>query len=362
MARPRWRISQWQPTHAPMRVRIVCQIRGSMLGRDDSGSGGSMRRSKILSGIVALIPAFLLVMSHLSLGAAKADECRIKPDSAAPAGMHWYYRVDRTNNRHCWYLHAQGMPVHSPVNATARNQDIQNDTVDEQVAKTPDELVAQTPLVIETPQPAYESSDSAADRPPDFTGRWVDLPKSVDLNAHELVAASNGYAPEQGAANTQQQLAPAWPGVAAVNGEVRQNSPAGTSFGSISLVGAAVLALLLISEALLRLVRTSGWCLLRRQLRAGSYPPKADCELAIESFWQISDSRMTPPFEPSGAQTGAGELRSLLQRASSGLKPPQSFAPSGSVHQHDHGGRAHAQSALQRLKSRSFSGMTWAPL
>jgi hypothetical protein len=183
------------------------------------------------------------------------------------------------------------------------------------------------------------------------------------LNAHELVAASNGYAAEQGPANTQQQFAPAWPSVSAVSGEVRQNSPAGTSFGSISLAGAAVLALLLISEALLRLVRTSGWYLLRRQLRTGSYPPQADCELAIESSRQSIDSRMAPPIEPvSGAQTGAGELRRLLQRASSGLKPPQSFAPSGSVHQHDLGDRAHAQAALQRLKSRSFSGMTWAPL
>jgi hypothetical protein len=322
-----------------------------------------MRRSKILSGNIALMPAILLVMSHSSLGEAKADECRIKPDGAAPAGLHWYYRVDRTNNRHCWYLHTQGMPVHSPVSATSRNRDTQNDAVDEQVAKTPDEQVAKQPLVIETPQTVYEPSDSSADRSPDFTGRWVDLPKSVDLNAHELVAASNGYAAEQGAANTQRQFAPAWPSVSAVNGEVRENSPAGTSFGSISLAGAAVLALLLISEALLRLLRTSGWYLLRRQLRAGSPPPKADGELAIEPSWQSIDSRMAPPIEPVfGAQTGAGELRYLLQRASSGLKPPQSFAPSGSVPQHDHDGRAHAHSALQRLKSRSFSGMTWAPL
>jgi hypothetical protein len=322
-----------------------------------------MRTSKILSGIIALMPAVLLVVSDSSLGEAKADECKIKPEGAAPAGLHWYYRVDRTNNRHCWYLHTQGMPVHSPVSATSRNRDIQNDTVDEQAAKTPDEQVAKTPdeqeakqpLVIETPQTVFGPNDSSADRSPNFTGRWVDLPKSVDLNAHELVAASNGYAPEQGAANTQQQFAPAWPSVSAVNGEVRQNSPAGTSFGSISLAGAAVLALLLISEALLRLLRTSGWYLLRRQLRAGSYPPKADCELAIE--------RMAPPLEPvSGAQTGAGELSYLLQRASSGLKPPQSFAPSGSVPLHDHDGRARAHSALQRLKSRSFSRMTWAPL
>jgi hypothetical protein len=30
-----------------------------------------------------------------------ADECKAKPDSPAPAGSHWYYRVNRTDQRHC---------------------------------------------------------------------------------------------------------------------------------------------------------------------------------------------------------------------------------------------------------------------
>jgi len=64
----------------------------------------------------------------------------------------------------------------------------------------------------------------------------------------------------------------------------------------------------------------------------------------------------------SRTQTGVNELRHLLQRAGTGLRPPQSFAPSRSVHRHEHANRARAHSAFVRLKSRSFSGMTWAPL
>ena len=312
-----------------------------------------MRISKILSGILALTPAVLLVISDAILGAAKGDDCKIKPDGSAPAGLHWYYRVDRTNNRHCWYLHAQGMPVHPVADATPRGGDAQRDSVSEQVPKAAPAIAAL--------QPVYERAGIMASQA--FTSRWVDLPKSVDLNAHEVVAASNGYAAEQGPAKSEEQFPSAWPSVSTVSGEVRQNSPAGTSFGSISLAGAAVLALLLLSEALVRFVRRSGWILLHRQLRTRPHDRSEDSELTIEPARHGPDRQMPAPAEPmSRAQTGIDELRSVLQRAGTGLRPPQSFAPSRSKHSQDLGGRPRAQSALQRLKSRSLGGMTWAPL
>src|SRR5712671_2469753 len=39
---------------------------------------------------------------------AAADECLAKPNGPSPSGSHWYYRVDRANNRHCWYLRGVG--------------------------------------------------------------------------------------------------------------------------------------------------------------------------------------------------------------------------------------------------------------
>jgi hypothetical protein len=199
------------------------------------------------------------------------------------------------------------------------------------------------------------------DQSADFTSRWVDLPKSVDLNAHALVGASNGYAAEQGTTNQEEQLSPSWPSVSATKGEVPQNAPAGINFGSISLAGAAVLALLLMTEALVRLVRASSRTLLQRRMRMGSHPRAEDFELAIDPWQQSVDSLMSATIEEtSEASTGPGELRHLLQRAGTDLKPPQSFAPSRSMQHHDRDDRA--QTALQRLKSRSFSGMTWAPL
>jgi hypothetical protein len=35
---------------------------------------------------------------------AAADSCLAAPKGATPSGSHWYYRIDRTTKRQCWYL------------------------------------------------------------------------------------------------------------------------------------------------------------------------------------------------------------------------------------------------------------------
>jgi len=289
-------------------------------------------RSKILSIGLALIPAVILVSGQSILGEAKGDDCRAKPDGTAPAGLHWYYRVDRANDRHCWYLHEQGMRVHSVGNPASRHSDVQTETAGEQIATMP----PATPQPTYKPtQPTHEQSETSAEPPTaEFGARWVDMPRSVDLNAHGPVAESNGYAAEHAVEKSQEQLPPALADVSAANDEVQQDTGTQTHFGSISLAGAAILALLLVSEAFVRFATEDG----------------PNSLTAVE----------TEPI--SRTQTGVNELRRLLQRAGTGLNPPQSFAPSGSVNDHEPANRARAHSTFARLKSRSFSGITWAPL
>ncbi len=40
-----------------------------------------------------------------------ADDCITKPNSPAPQGQHWYYRIDHANNRQCWRLAPEGLRV-----------------------------------------------------------------------------------------------------------------------------------------------------------------------------------------------------------------------------------------------------------
>ena len=62
--------------------------------------------------LVPVILAVLVAVAALTarLGRA-ADDCISQPNSAAPQGSHWYYRVDRTANRRCWFLGAEGAKV-----------------------------------------------------------------------------------------------------------------------------------------------------------------------------------------------------------------------------------------------------------
>jgi hypothetical protein len=61
-----------------------------------------MLRQKILPA------AMLAVLSAAALAApiakATADECRTRPGASAAPGKHWFYRVNRPDHQHCWYL------------------------------------------------------------------------------------------------------------------------------------------------------------------------------------------------------------------------------------------------------------------
>ena len=64
-------------------------------------------------GPIALF-ATLLVWS-VSVGVptttARADDCLAEPNSSAPAGSHWYYHLDKTTQRKCWYIRATDQPA-----------------------------------------------------------------------------------------------------------------------------------------------------------------------------------------------------------------------------------------------------------
>jgi len=69
--------------------------------------------SAIFAGLLAGTP--LTTISH---GAAAEEECLSGPNDKAPGGGHWYYRIDRTTKRHCWYQREEGEKL-SPSNSAA---------------------------------------------------------------------------------------------------------------------------------------------------------------------------------------------------------------------------------------------------
>jgi hypothetical protein len=66
------------------------------------------------SAMLASVTFGLVAIASLSVQsthAVAADECLTKPNSPAPQGQHWYYRIDHGNSRQCWRLGPEGLRV-----------------------------------------------------------------------------------------------------------------------------------------------------------------------------------------------------------------------------------------------------------
>jgi len=86
--------------------------------------------ASFLALVFASLFATVIVLTTLSNRAVlAADDCITEPNHAAALGAHWYYRVDRVNQRKCWYVGQAGMKVvraasrrPSPLQSRPRSQ------------------------------------------------------------------------------------------------------------------------------------------------------------------------------------------------------------------------------------------------
>jgi hypothetical protein len=60
----------------------------------------------VLANIVLFV-AFSALVVEKSHAESIVTDCITKPNSTAPQGSHWFYRVDRVTHRQCWYLGTQ---------------------------------------------------------------------------------------------------------------------------------------------------------------------------------------------------------------------------------------------------------------
>jgi hypothetical protein len=184
---------------------------------------------KILSGILIVLPATILLTAQSGFGASTSGECRASPGASAPAGLHWYYRVDRANNRHCWFLHSDGMQISAredvlslkprPGNGAKQARETTPTSSTKQIA----------PPQLETAPPARDETPFATSSLPEHTaidfaapGRY--FPKSVDLDARELATGSNGDVAENEETEAEEQMPSASYNARGVDGGLRQNS------------------------------------------------------------------------------------------------------------------------------------------
>lgn len=181
----------------------------------------SNRTAKFVSALfVSLLAGALLN----TISQSAADDCLSSPRDETPEGSHWYYRIDRTTKRHCWYLRGEdGKPLQitapsSPPSAKPVLPKAES-TMQRSIADARAALPPQTPVDQEkdlfTGQQAVSNGAGMANNQPASAG---------DANTLSSVIASRW--PEEPGANPSTDPAPeAGNRAASANSTLRAQPP-----------------------------------------------------------------------------------------------------------------------------------------
>ncbi len=107
----------------------------------------------------------------LRANSVRADDCLIQPNSPAPNGSHWYYHMDWSQQRKCWYLRAPDQPAQqvaaqatsdmAPTAHTIPSQQAATAYAAAPVPITPSDIFQPLPhikMLVAKPQRAYSAT------------------------------------------------------------------------------------------------------------------------------------------------------------------------------------------------------------
>jgi hypothetical protein len=206
-----------------------------------------------VSAILFIPLGTVLVTAQTSLAEPAADECKTKPGSSAPPGSHWYYLINRTDQRRCWFLGPEGAKVRSQARETASN-------VSSPTRTSPRENAVETARAIPVPveitqKTSLEGASAESNRAAgNFAAPSADLPKTPDLDAREPTTTNDNYAAARGRTDAQEEMrliSPVLtePARAGLGDPARETAP-----GALFLVGALAIVLLCVG-AIFKLAR-----------------------------------------------------------------------------------------------------------
>jgi hypothetical protein len=165
-----------------------------------------------------------------------ADNCLSGPKGAAPAGSHWYYRLDRATKRQCWYVRAES--ANTAKAAPAQPDSSAAATTAQAAAKPPQpqpdmstsvanaraEFWSPQANVAQTPGTAAPGNDQRATAPESdaqsspVSSRWLDSSSAGGSNDDRLAAADPAPSPQPDTAPAPQpSAAPAAPAATDAN-------------------------------------------------------------------------------------------------------------------------------------------------
>jgi hypothetical protein len=143
----------------------------------------SNRSAKFASALVASILAGANFTAMAQNATSKADtkvadSCLSGPKGAAPAGSHWYYHLDRTTKKQCWYV------------GEAKGRGTRAATAQQQPASAPEATAADAaqPQAQPSPQPAMHKS--VAEAHAEWTSPQAAAAPAATADANQASAAA----------------------------------------------------------------------------------------------------------------------------------------------------------------------------
>ena len=229
-----------------------------------------------------ILTASVITMSASMTTSRAADECLSGPKGTAPAGSHWYYRVERSTGRHCWYLGAEGQKVRSVSERTSKQtrkrveQHSRNSQPAAQPAETRPSLPPSAPPVPDSkaatsffqqywsslfgraePPPIAPSAEAPQMTPsteplqitppvaPPQTAQTAEAPRlAVPAGASRptVASAASNFAQEQDQVGAQEDMPPVWPVLTAAQTKAAAAPGLSYQYMIAILVGALALA------------------------------------------------------------------------------------------------------------------------
>ena len=316
-----------------------------------------MSRSRILPAILVVLPATVLLSLNTGVTGSIADECRAKPGPSGPHGTHWHYRVNRTDQRRCWFLSLERVNVHSHTRKVASDLAPASRTAEPDPAakrvSSAETLVAETaaaiplrPASVKTvsvraaaaPAPAetVSAGPSVGEHAAHFSARWPSSSKFWDFDVREFAVSPSSYAESYSVADADEQTPLVWPGTAATRTRPPLEVAGETAWRAILQVGMLLMALLAIAGGVFSLAlrfRQSHSPDRRRVPDELPAQREVDKELVdrnsgVRARQDQHVSRPLTPTDPADdLKKSLAELMADLRRARTSRYAPRSFAP-----------------------------------
>jgi hypothetical protein len=134
--------------------------------------------SVVLSATLGSLTPSLAQQAAPAGATAAADSCQTSPKGAAPQGKHWYYHLERSSGRKCWYLGQAGLKT--TTSSAAKHKSAPAADSDATASPPPaPQNAAETSATTEpttdnnaTTQPAPETAAAMPAATPLLTERW----------------------------------------------------------------------------------------------------------------------------------------------------------------------------------------------